>query len=467
MSLLKPVAVGFLGVLLPVLLVSAVSSATIAKPPRPNIVIILADDMGYGDLGCYGHPTISTPRLDEMARQGQRWTDFHVAAPVCTPSRAALLPGRLPVRNGMCSLRRHVLYPDSKGGLPASEVTLAEVLKAAGYATACVGKWHLGHQSEFLPTRHGFDEFFGLPYSNDMARRPSISGPVAMREPKSEYWNVPLLRGEKTIQQPVDQTTLTRRYTEEAIRFIEANRRRPFFLYLAHTMPHVPLFRSEEFVDRSLRGRYGDVVEEIDHSTGEVLDALERLELDRRTLVVFTSDNGPWLICDEHGGSAGLLRGGKGSTWEGGLRVPGIVWWPGTVRPGVVRELGSTMDLFTTCVQLAGAALPADRVIDGVDLTPVLLGTGPGPRKTMFCYRGDQLCAVRHGPWKLHFYTQMTYANRKGVPRDPPWLFHLDHDPSEKYNVAAEHPEVVKQLEALADAHRKGVMPVPSQLERQ
>ncbi|MBN2023631.1 MAG: sulfatase [Pirellulales bacterium] len=442
----------------------SLSGSAEAAAPRPNVVIVFADDLGYGDLGCQGHPSIATPRLDRMAQEGQRWTEFYVAAPVCTPSRAGLLTGRLPVRSGMCSLRDHVLYPDSLGGLPASEITLAEALRAAGYATACVGKWHLGHRPEFLPTRQGFDAYFGLPYSNDM---PNRRAPAAQPGGKDiiERIGVPLLRGEETIEQPVEQSTLTQRYTAEAVRFIEEHRDGPFFLYLAHTMPHVPLARSERFVDASRRGLYGDVVEEIDDSVGQVLDALARLGLDRRTLVVFTSDNGPWLVKGQNGGSAGLLRGGKGSTWEGGMREPAIFWWPGTIRPGVVREMGSTLDLLPTLAALCGGDVPADRAIDGLDLSPALMGTGRSPRDTMFFYRGDQLCAVRHGPFKMYYHTQPNYQNRKGVAHDPPLLFHLDHDPSERHNVAAKHPVVIAELKAIVEAHKRTVEPVPSQLE--
>jgi len=443
---------------------SLATVAVAAEPPRPNVVIVLADDLGYGDLGCYGHPSIDTPCLDRMAREGQRWTEFYVAASVCTPSRAGLMTGRLPVRSGMCSLRRHVLYPDSAGGLPASEITVAEMLKDAGYSTACIGKWHLGHRPQFLPTRHGFDEYFGLPYSNDMARSKNAP-PDAVWRPKSEYFFVPLMRGETVIEQPVDQTTLTKRYTEEAVRFIEKNRDRPFFLYLAHTMPHVPLFRSQDFAGHSRRGRYGDAVEEVDDSVGRVLDALRRLGIDRRTLVLFTSDNGPWLICGEQGGSAGLLRGGKGRTWEGGMREPAIFWWPGAIRPRIVREMGSTLDLLPTLAKLCGGRVPTDRVIDGVDLTPALLGTGSSPRDTMFYYRGEQLCAVRHGRHKVYYFTQPNYQNRKGIKHDPPLLFDLQQDPSETHDIAKEHPDVIEEIGKIAEKHKAGVQPVPSQLE--
>ena len=283
---------------------------------RPNFIIIFADDLGYGDLGCYGHPTIHTPNLDRMAGQGMRFTQFYSAASVCTPSRAALLTGRLPIRSGMCSDSRRVLFPDSAEGLPQEEVTLAEALKAQGYATACIGKWHLGHHPEYLPTRHGFDTYFGIPYSNDM--RPC-----------------PLMRNEEVLEEPAEQATLTARYTEEAIGFIKAHRDEPFFLYFPHTFPHVPLFASDRFKGTSKRGLYGDVVEELDWSVGQVLKALEECDLGDRTLVVFTSDNGPWLTQSERGGSAGLLREGKGSTWEGGMREPAIAWWPGRGGSGL------------------------------------------------------------------------------------------------------------------------------------
>jgi len=441
------------------LLVSAV--ALRASPPArripaglPNIVILFADDLGYGDLSCYGHPTIHTPNLDRLAREGMKLTQFYVAAPVCTPSRAGLLTGRLPIRNGMCSDKRRVLFPDSAGGLPETEITIAEALKKKGYATCCIGKWHLGHLPKYLPTRRGFDSYFGIPYSNDMNLK-SRGGK-----------GVPLMRGEKIIEQPVNQNTLTLRYTEEAVRFIERSKNRPFFLYLPYTFPHVPLHCSERFRGSSLRGLYGDVVQEIDWSVGRITETLRRLGLAEKTLVFFTSDNGPWLIMKERGGSAGLLRGGKGSTWEGGVREPAIAWWPGTIRPGRVKaDLASTLDLFPTCLELAGLPLPRDRVLDGVSMLPILLETGPGRRRTFFYWRGRTLMAVREGPWKAHFFTQPGYGGKR-VRCEPPLLFNLERDPSERFNLSSKHPDIVQRLSGLAEKHKSGIKPVPSQLER-
>jgi arylsulfatase A len=440
-----------------------------ARPP--NLVVILADDLGYGDLPAYGHPTMRTPRLDRMAAEGQRWTSFYVAAPVCTPSRAALLTGRLPVRSGMASAERRVLYPDSSGGLPASEVTIAEVLKARAYATAAIGKWHLGHLPEHLPRRHGFDTYFGIPYSNDMDADPKLTAEAKMqrvRRPRREDFKVPLLRDATELERPVDQTTITRRYTEEAVRFIADNRDGPFFLYLAHTMPHVPLYTSPEFTGKSARGHYGDVIAEIDWSVGRVLDALREHGVDERTLVVFTSDNGPWLLYTDQGGSTGLLRGGKGDTFDGGMRVPAVFRWPGRVRPSVVQEMGSTLDLLPTFARLAGAQPPTDRVLDGVDLGPVLLQTGTSPRDAMYFYRDDQLSAVRSGPFKAHFFTQPGYGpgSDRRTAHDPPLLYHLEQDPSEQFDVAEQHPGVVAEIRRLADAHRKTLTPVENQLTK-
>jgi len=457
---------------------AARSRTAVAAPEAgpPNVVIILADDLGWGDLGVFGNPTIRTPRLDRMAAEGQKWTSFYVADSVCTPSRAGLLTGRLPIRSGMnpMSEDRRVLFPDSTGGLPPSEITIADLLRGRGYATTIVGKWHLGTRPPFLPMAHGFDHYFGIPYSNDMDMRPVPGASMVggedpkkrerMMSPKVEYWNVPLMRDAEVAERPARQDSITRRYTEEAVRFIHDNASRPFFLYLAHTMPHMPLFASPEFAGKSRRGRYGDAVEEIDWSVGRVLDTLAELGLDSRTLVLFTSDNGPWALFDEQGGSAGPLRGSKGGTFEGGMREPAIFRWPGRIAPGVVSDIGSTLDLLPTLCALSGAAPPADRILDGYDLGGVLLRGERSPRQDVFFYRGPRIYAVRHGAFKAHFFTRSEYGADPEVAHDPPLLYDLDQDPGEKYDVAARHPDVIAAIRALASAHARTVQPVENQL---
>lgn len=435
---------------------------------KPNFVVIFCDDLGYGDLACFGHPTIQTPHLDQMAAEGMKLTQFYSASSVCTPSRAALLTGRLPIRSGMCSTKRRVLFPDSAGGIPASEVTLAEALKAQGYATSAVGKWHLGHLPQYLPTNNGFDSYFGIPYSNDMdklATAPKYR--EANFKPKSEYFNVPLMKDLEIVERPADQTTITRRYTQEAVERIKANKEQPFFVYLAHSMPHVPLFASDEFAGTSLRGTYGDVIEEIDWSVGQILQTLRDEGLDNNTLVFFTSDNGPWLIFNEIGGSAGLLREGKGSTWEGGQREPTIAWWPGHIPAGKTNPgMGSTMDIYATCISLAGGDVPSDRVVDGLDLTGMLCRGEESPRESMFYYRGTELFAVRKGAFKAHFITQTAYLGESPVKHDPPILNNLEVDPSERFDVAKDHPDELAAIEALVAEHRAKLKAPPSQLER-
>jgi arylsulfatase A len=444
--------------------IAALLLAAAPQEPPPNVIVVYADDLGWGDLACQGHPTIRTPQLDRMAAEGLRFTQFYSAAPVCTPSRAALLTGRYAVRSGMASGRRRVLFPDSAGGLPPGEITIAKLLRANGYATGCVGKWHLGHRAEFLPMNHGFDVWFGLPYSNDMD---GIPGRANSRKPEEGAWNVPLMRNAEVVERPAVQTTLTKRYTEEAVAFVKANRERPFFLYLAHSMPHVPLFASGAFSGKSPRGLYGDVVEELDWSVGQVLEAVRREGLEKRTLVVFSSDNGPWLTFHEQGGSAGPLREGKGSTWEGGQRVPGIFWWPGRIPAGrVTGELACTMDLFTTAARLAGAALPADRPVDGLDLSPVLFGTGPGPRRSFAYYRDTSVYAFRQGPWKAHFTTRSAYGKDAPVVHDPPALYQLDVDPGEQWDVSGQHPDVIASIRKALAEHEATFTSIENQLER-
>ncbi|MFN3150909.1 sulfatase [Bremerella sp.] len=438
-----------------------------ATSKQPNFVVIFCDDLGYGDLGCFGNPTIRTKHLDQMASEGMKFTQFYVAASVCTPSRAGLMTGRLPCRSGMCSNTRRVLFPDSKGGLPAEEVTIAEALHDGGYATACIGKWHLGHHKQFLPTNHGFDYYFGIPYSNDMDRIAAApKGRESFWHPKSEYFNVPLMRNEEIIERPADQTTITRRYTEETIKFIDENQNKPFFVYLAHSMPHIPLFRSPEFEGVSRRGYYGDVIEEIDWSVGQVLQKLRDTGLDENTLVVFCSDNGPWLVFDDHGGSAGPLRDGKGSTFDGGMREPTIFWWPNTIPAAeVAADVGSTMDLMATFTSLAGLPLPTGRKLDSYDLTPVLKQTGKCERDSLFYYRGYELMAVRHGPWKMHLKTQTGYGQPKAEVHNPPLLYNLEEDPGESRDLAKGNPEVIKQIQELIEEHQKEMVFADSQLE--
>jgi arylsulfatase A len=455
-----------------------------AAAARPNIVIIFVDDMGYGDMSCNGHPTIRTPNLDRMAAEGQKWTSFYSAASVCTPSRAALMTGRLPVRSGMCSDKRRVLFPESAGGLPDSETTLAEMLKTGGYATGMVGKWHLGHLPQYLPVRHGFDSWYGIPYSNDMdrdAEKVKLAAAtqkdpwklgVQWTEPKSEYWNVPLMDGETLVMRAPDQELLTRNFTERAVAFIRENTRReaagdaakPFFLYLAHSMPHVPLFRSETFKGVSTAGLYGDVIEELDWSVGEILQTLRAEGVAEKTLVLFTSDNGPWIRFKTQGGIAGPLREGKGCTWEGGMRMPALFWWPGTIKPGIVHDIGSTLDMMATLASLTGARLPASR-LDSYDLSGTLRKGAPSPRSEMFFYRGTEIFAIRSGSYKLHYTTQSGYKNDR-AKHDPPLLYNLDLDPGENYDVASAHPEIIEKINQLREKHEATVEPVENQLEK-
>ncbi|MBD3631147.1 MAG: sulfatase [Cyclobacterium sp.] len=450
------------------------------KADPPNIIVIFADDLGYGDLSVFGHPTISTPNLDRMASEGQKWTNFYVAAPVCTPSRAGLLTGRLPIRSGMSSDKRRVLFPDSKGGLPQSEITIARALKGNGYQTAAIGKWHLGHLSPHLPTDHGFDSYFGIPYSNDMDKVEKTDHYTLAEEERYQAYNVPLMRDKEIVERPADQRTITRRYTEEAVGKIKEFGKDPFFIYLAHNLPHIPLFRSAEFRDQSLAGIYGDVIEEIDWSVGQILEALKAEGVAENTLVVFTSDNGPWHVFRTHGGTAGPLRGAKGGTFEGGMREPTVFWWPEGIQPGVVRDMATTMDLLPTFCAITGTDLPDDRVYDGYDISPLLRGTGKSERETVFYYRGQQVYAVRKGDYKAHFITQLEYGNPTAHPvtqppvplentptvLETPLLYNVNVDPGERFDIAADHPEIIAEIRAVVEAHKAGIEPVENQLEK-
>lgn len=430
-----------------------------AQDRPPNFVVIFCDDLGYGDLSSFGNPTIQTPNLDRMAVEGQKWTQFYVADPVCTPSRAALMTGRYPIRNGMSSAKRVVLFPDSAGGLPEDEVTIAEVLKQKGYATAAIGKWHLGHLPQFLPTNQGFDSYFGIPYSNDMDHTGGMEpgyhkladDPDAM--PDIKYYNVPLMENERIVERPADQTTITKRYSERAVKYIKENKEKPFFLYLAHNLPHIPLFASPDFKGSSKRGLYGDVLQEIDHGVGQILQTIRDEGLEDNTVVVFSSDNGPWLVFRTHGGSAGPLRAGKGTTFEGGQRVPTIFWGPGIVKPGMVTEMGSTLDLIQTFASLSGTQAPTDRKMDGYDLSPVLKGTGQSPRQEFYYWTRAKLHAVRSGSWKLHIVEREPVNYGREVEIDHPRLYNLEKDISEAYDRYEQEPEVVKRLMKMLKEH--------------
>lgn len=419
------------------------SCASTPDPAPTNFVIVYVDDVGYGDLGCYGSE-LATPNLDRLAAEGLRFTDFYSASAICSPSRAALLTGRYPPRTGLTE----VLFPRHEVGLSPDEVTLPEVLAPRGYTSACIGKWHLGHRPAYLPRAQGFDSYYGVPYSNDMDPVDGADRNLdrAWREKDFSPWNVPLLENEREVERPADQTTLTARYTDRAVEFIRANRDEPFFLYLAHTMPHIPVFVADDLWVEDPERAYERVMLELDRSVGRVLDALEEAGVADDTLFVFTSDNGPWLQMKHHGGSAGILRGGKFQTWEGGMRVPCIMRWPGHIEPATVtRQVGATVDLLPTFASIAGAETPRERELDGQDLSPVLAG-GVRERAPFHFYRQTTLEAVRDGRWKLHL-------SRNGEAISE--LYDLERDPGEKVDLAAEHPEVVERMRAAA-AFRPG-----------
>jgi arylsulfatase A-like enzyme len=425
-----------------------------APKPKPNLIIILVDDMGYGDIGAYGSTLNRTPNCDRMAAEGMKLTSFY-AAPVCTPSRAQVLTGCYAKRVSLPA----VIFPAAKVGLSAKEHTIAALLKEQGYATMCIGKWHVGDQPAFLPIHRGFDHYLGLPYSNDMGGEwdGAEDAPKAKGGRKPP---LPLVRDGTVIDtmNGDKQNVIEQLYTDEAVKFIHENSAGPFFLYLAHTAVHVPLHPGDAFRGKSKNGTYGDWVEEVDASTGRVLGALRELKLAENTLVVFTSDNGPWLVQGKNGGIAGPLRGGKGGTYEGGMREPTIAWWPGHVPAGASCDaVTGEVDLLPTFVKLAGGTIPTDRKIDGTDILPVMLGqTKESPRGVQYYFDGNKLEAVRQGPWKLAIAPQKEHTFGPGEKARPkpaqaftPTLYNLDTDIGEKNDVAADHPDVIQRLQEL------------------
>jgi len=440
----------------------------------PNVVIIFIDDMGYADIGPFGAEGYATPHLDRMAQEGRIFTDFHASSAVCSASRASLLTGCYPRRVGI----EGALKPGDRYGLNPDEFTLAEVCKQRGYATGIFGKWHLGDHKPFLPLQHGFDEYFGIPYSNDMWPHPSVIGqsaPKSLLPPKKGggFPNLPLLEGNEVINAdvtPEDQTQLTTQYTERAVQFIERNKDRPFFLYLPHSMVHVPLFVSEKFRGKSERGLYGDVVMELDWSVGQILETLRRLALDENTLVIFTSDNGPWLNYGDHAGSAKPLREGKGTMFEGGYREPCIMRMPGTIPAGTTcDQFATTMDLLPTIAKWIDIPLPSERIIDGHDIRPLITGApeAKSPYEIFYCYYRGELRAVRDGRWKLHLpHRYRTLAGKPGgqggksVPYSSATigleLFDLKNDVGETTDVSA-HPEIVARLQEHVEAARENL----------
>jgi arylsulfatase A len=417
---------------------------------KPNFIIIFMDDMGYNDLGSYGSQTIKTPNIDQLAKEGKRFTNFMVASPVCSPSRAALLTGCYPKRVG---LHKHVLFPTSDYGLHPDEYTIADHLKSLGYSTFCIGKWHLGHHPETLPRANGFDSYYGIPYSNDM-NHPDNKGKVHPASDESwlnqdefvKKWNTPLMENETIIELPVNQRTITRRYTDRAISFITDNKEKPFFLYLPHSMPHIPLFVPKDAYDPDPKNAYKAVIEHIDAEVGRLVKSVRDLGLADNTFIIFTSDNGPWLQFGNHGGSAKPLRAGKGTTFEGGQRVPCVMWAPGRIPAETsCDQLVSTMDLLPTIAALTKSELPSDRKIDGLDLSATVTGDVPSKRNEFIYYTANgKTDGIRVGEWKLLLHVKSP-TNKNIVE---PNLFHLTDDISESMNLAAEHPDKVAELKA-------------------
>jgi len=445
-NFLKIFGIGTLSLIAPPLLLKKTKAA---EESLPNIIIFFTDDQGYGDVGINGATGYKTPNMDRMAAEGMNFTNFYVAAPVCTPSRAALMTGSYPKRVG---LAYRVLFPFSQIGLNPDEITIPEVLKQKDYATACLGKWHLGYQKPFLPTRQGFDYYYGTPYSNDMGshnyNRPDMD--YTMSPP------LPIMRNETVVEESPAMSSLVGRYTKEAIKYIQVNKDHPFFLYLAHNMPHLPIDASRPFKGKTSYGLYGDVITELDWSLGQILQTIKDEGIDENTLVIFTSDNGPVIRpADQLGhqpGSAGPLRGHKNTTWEGGMREPCIMRWPGKIPAGTTcDELATTMDILPTLAKLVGAWLQPDRIIDGKDIWPLMSGQqgAKSPHEAFYYYRDDRLQAVRSGKWKLHVYRPEWEPNFRHRVYEP-LLYNLETDIGETTNVADQHPEVVQRLEVYA-----------------
>ena len=425
---------------------------------RPNFIIIFTDDQGYGDLSCFGSKTIETPNIDRLAKEGRKFTSIMVASPVCTPSRAALMTGCYPKRVGM---HQHVLFPTSKKGLNPEEHTIADHLKSQGYATACFGKWHLGHQPEVLPTSQGFDTYLGIPYSNDMNHPDNKGKPqggfkgmdLLWADPESTLtkWKTPLIENETIVELPVDQRTVTRRYTQRAIDFVTEHQDEPFLVYLPHSMPHIPLYVPNDVRDPDPLNAYINTIEHIDSEVGRLLDQIDRLKLTDRTYVIYATDNGPWLPFRHHGGSAGPLRNGKGTTFEGGQRVPCLIRGPSIPAGTVCSELTGTIDVLPTIAALTETKLPVDRKIDGMDVSGLWNGTEEqSPRKEFLYYTSQgKIEGIRRGDWKLlvkNGRAQKGQGNNRKSAEPEVFLFNLIEDLGEQNNLVAEHPEKVDEL---------------------